>query len=263
MIGHPGHELRVYGWTAHAHPTVCILTDGSGDTESPRIEESLSLLRRCGAQIGPICGEFTDRQVYEHILKKNSVVFEGVCDRLAKLMVERAIDEVVSDAIEGYNPTHDLCEVLARNAAAIAASRSGRPVQHYTVRLTGDPQTYVGCNQPEYKRIELSTLQWREKLETARAYAVHAGSTLQREVEDAIGAYGEEAFAQEYLFQAAKPNNGPERRFEHEQPYYESYGEEQVAAGRYHFVIRFREHILPLTTRLDAMGLVARAHEVV
>ncbi|HEX7680749.1 MAG TPA: hypothetical protein VF713_21620 [Thermoanaerobaculia bacterium] len=254
--------LRVYGWIAQAHPVVCILTDGSGGASSSRIKESTSLLRRLGAEIGPICGKFTDRQVYEHILEENPVVFEEVCDGLAQLMVESNIDEVISDAIEGYNPTHDLCEVLARNAAAIAASRSGRPIQHYTMPVTGDPRPRAGCGQADYKRIQLSTRQWREKLETARIYCVHAGPTLRRELGDMLQAYGEEAFAQEYLFPAVKPHEGPEGRFQHQKPYYESYGETQVAEGHYQFVIRFREHILPLTNRLDALGLASHSHEL-
>ncbi len=225
VIGHPGHELRLYGWVARARPLVCILTDGSGSNQFSRIQESASLLRRLGAQIGPICGGFSDRQIYEHILKRNTGVFERLCDQMAQLIVEQAIDKVVSDAIEGYNPTHDLCEALARNATAIAENRRRQAIQHYAVRLTGDPRPDCGRGEHDYLRIELSTVECREKLETARAYARRAGPTLYREVEDAIGAYGEEAFACEYLFPAAKPCNGPERRFQHEKPHYESYGE--------------------------------------
>jgi hypothetical protein len=262
VIGHPGHELRVYGWIVQAHPLVCILTDGSGSSQNPRIEESLALLRRIGAQIGPICGEFSDRQLYQHILQKNTGVFEKLCDRIAGLIVDRAIDAVVSDAVEGYNPTHDLCELLARNAVAVAAGRKRQPISHYTVPLTGDPRPDLSGGEREYLQIELSIQQCREKLEAARAYARRAGPNLNREVEGAIGVYGEEAFAREYLFRAAEPDSGPERRFEHLKPAYECYGEERVAAGLYQFVIRFREHMLPLAKQLNAMGLAAHPHKV-
>jgi hypothetical protein len=262
VIGHPGHELRVYGWIAQAHPVVCILTDGSGSSQSPRIEESLALLSRMGAQIGPIWGEFSDREIYDHILKKNVGVFETLCHRIAELIVDRTIDAVVSDAVEGYNPTHDLCELLARNAVAVAAGRKRQPIPHYTVPLAGDPRTDLDGGKRGSLRIDLSVQQCREKLETARAYARGAGPKLLREVEDAIGAYGEDAFACEYLFLAATPDSGPERRFEHHKPAYECYGEEQVAAGFYRSVIRFREHMLPLANQLNAIGLAALPHEV-
>ena len=262
LIGHPGHELRLYGCIARARPLVCILTDGSGSKRSSRIQESASLLRRLGAQIGPIWGEFTDRQIYEHILERNTGVFERLCDQMAELIVEQAIDRVVSDAIEGYNPTHDLCEVLARNAVAIAGWRRRQTIQHYTVPLTGNPQPDFDRGEREYLKIALSAAECLEKLETARTYARRAGSALYREVEDAIEVYGEEAFACEYLFPAAKPCSGPERRFEHEKPHYESYGEEQVLAGLYQFVIRFRQHMRPLMDQLDAMGLAAHPHGV-
>ena len=37
VIAHPGHELRLYGWIAQTKPLVCILTDGSGSDDQPRL----------------------------------------------------------------------------------------------------------------------------------------------------------------------------------------------------------------------------------
>jgi hypothetical protein len=42
-----------------------------------------------------------------------------------------------------------------------------------------------------------------------------------------------------------------------EPPYYESYGERQVAAGRYPRVLRFREHFLPVSRALRELGRTA------
>ncbi len=48
VMGHPGHELRLYGWVGLARPLVCILTDGSGSDGVPRLEKTLEILRATG-----------------------------------------------------------------------------------------------------------------------------------------------------------------------------------------------------------------------
>jgi hypothetical protein len=42
------------------------------------------------------------------------------------------------------------------------------------------------------------------------------------------------------------------RPFTGERPFYEEYGERQVAAGHYTRVLRYREHVLPLTRALNS-----------
>src|SRR5690348_7984775 len=117
VVGHPGHELRAYGWIADTRPRVCILTDGGGSSaNASRLSESVSLLSGLGAQIGPICGAWSDRSLYEIILAGECASLVRSAEQLAEVMIDDGIDTVVSDAIEGYNPTHDLCEVLTSTA---------------------------------------------------------------------------------------------------------------------------------------------------
>src|SRR5262249_4575009 len=112
VVGHPGHELRAYGWIADTRPRVCILTNGGGSADASRLNDSVSLLSGRGAHIGPICGAWSDRSLYEIILAGECAHLVRSTEQLAELMIDDRIDTVVSDAIEGYNPTHDLCEVL-------------------------------------------------------------------------------------------------------------------------------------------------------
>jgi hypothetical protein len=91
-----------------------------------------------------------------------------------------------------------------------------------------------------------------------RRYGNIAGGKLREEVEDAFRTFGEYAFAHEYLF-AAPESRQLEPDFAQAKPFYETYGEKQVAAGRYSSVIRFREHILPLVNRLYAKMPAATA----
>ncbi|MGH8058848.1 MAG: hypothetical protein ACREOH_16680, partial [Candidatus Entotheonellia bacterium] len=45
-------------------------------------------------------------------------------------------------------------------------------------------------------------------------------------------------------------NCGGNRRCDKEPPFYEHYGQKQVAAGHYHRVLRYDEHIAPLAEAL-------------
>jgi hypothetical protein len=266
VIGHPGHELRLYGWIGQAQPLVCVLTDGSGSDGMPRLAKTLQILRTLKAEIGPVFGELSDREIYEKVLRHEYALFDTLCEQLVRILDASNIDMVVSDAIEGYNPIHDLCEVLVRTAVAIASNRKHRSIRRYTIPLMGDPRESAGHgDQAANLVIDLTSLQFIQKLESMRDYARSAGQTLQQEVEGAFHTYGEQAFAREYLF--AAPASGhepqePEWRFTQGKPFYETYGEERVATGRYQSVIRFHEHILPLVNRLREKVLADISSEV-
>jgi hypothetical protein len=270
VISHPGHELRLYGWIDQVRPLVCILTDGSGGDSTPRLGKTLDILHSLGAETGPVCGELSDRRIYEEIHRHRLDLFDMLCERLANLIIFRDIDTVVSDAMEGYNPTHDLCEVMVRAAVAVANGKRNRTTRHYTFPLMGDP-----CKPPmngrigghgvqaapraTWRTVELTPPKFKCKLEMMRSYADNAGGKLREEVEDAFRTYGEYAFAREYLFAAPESRQALKPDFAQAKPFYETYGEKQVAGGRYSSVIRFREHILPLVNHLYAKMPAATA----
>ncbi len=262
VISHPGHELRLYGWIDQVQPLICILTDGSGGDGKPRLDKTLDILHTLGSKAGPVFGEFSDRGIYGEILHHKFDLFDTLSERLARLIISHDIDTVVSDAMEGYNPTHDLCEVLVRAAVAIANGGRNGPARHYTFPLMNDPRrppvdgpgamTARTPRATTCHTIELTPIQFKHKLEMIRKYAESAGGKLLEEVEDAFRTYGEDAFAREYLFATSEQRQAPGPDFAQAKPFYETYGEKQVAAGRYPYVIRFQEHILPLMSRLYA-----------
>jgi hypothetical protein len=251
LIGHPGHELRVLGWLAQARPLVCILTDGSGSDNVPRLAESLAVLREMGAPTGAICGQFSDRRIYQHVLDGEQWVFTALRDRLTDLLVEGGFDTVVSDGIEGYNPTHDLCHALAGSAAVAAAMRRGSSVSHLCIPLMGDPGSFADGASPVLRQTVLDQDSFDRKMQIIHKYAQSSGPTLQREVQETLQKFGVDAFRHERLFDGARPSRSDwNARFVEEHPYYETYGRAQVAAGRYEFVISFQQHMRPLVDRL-------------
>jgi hypothetical protein len=246
VAGHPGHELRVLGWLRACRPAVAVLTDGSGAGETGRIGLTSQLLDSAGCECSPVYGALSDRQVYEAILDGDAALFLGVAARLADWLVQEKIELVASDAVEGYNPTHDLCAAIAGRAARLAAQASGRPVEHVTFLLTGPPSMTNPSADALGMHLEPAAV--NDKLSEARRYAALAGGALVGEVDAMIRDFGEEAFSREYFLPATLREDFA--AFTREAPFYERHGEKQVAAGRYADVIRYRSHIEPLVAAL-------------
>jgi hypothetical protein len=251
VIAHPGHELRIYGWLEREHPDVFILTDGSGHGGASRLPSTARLLDRAGARPGSIFGRFSDRELYRLLLAREVDVFLRLAEELADALAERGVAQVASDALEGYNPSHDLCRVLTDAAAALASRRTGRPIDVYDFPLEAPPDHCPEPLRPRAVRFELQGMDLERKLEAARSYPEMA-----YEVERNLNAHGTGAFAVECLRPVAPPDGAGadlDALFP-EPPYYERYGERQVAEGHYESVLRFREHFLPVARALCELG---------
>jgi hypothetical protein len=251
VIAHPGHELRIYGWLERERPDVFILTDGSGHRGVSRLPSSARLLDRAGARPGPIFGRFSDRELYRLLLAGEAEVFLRLTLELADALAERGIAQVASDALEGYNPSHDLCRVVTDAAAALAGRRTGVPIDVYDFPLEAPPDHCPEPVRPGAVRLELRGRDLERKLEAARSYPEMA-----YEVERNLSAHGPGAFAVECLRPLEPPaedDSDLESLFS-EAPYYERYGERQVAEGHYASVLRFREHFLPVARALRELG---------
>jgi hypothetical protein len=251
VIGHPGHELRVHHWLERARPLVFALTDGSGRTAHSRLPSTLAVLARAGARPGAIFGRLSDAEAYSIIADGNIGPLLEIIRELAGSFQEHEINLVVADALEGYNPSHDLCRYLTNMAVLVAEQSTGRSIQNYDFLLVGHPG--LGADEPRSGRltVELDEAALARKLAAAENY-----SELKAELDAAIARFGTAPFRQEVLRPVALDEglNG----LEVEPPFYETYGEQQVAAGHYKQVIRYRSHMLPFIHRLRCeLGLAA------
>ena len=248
VIGHPGHELRVLGWVRAAKPLVAILTDGSGADGVPRIDQTTKLLDDALARRSTLYGVATDREMYRAILEQDLDYFRKLSSRLADQLCEHQIEQVTGDSIEGYNPTHDVCSVVIDRAARLASMRMGIEIQHRAFPLVGAPQPAGQGTDREGLRLTPDELAL--KLADIRQYARSAGGTLVTEVEDLLQRFGEQAFAEE-LFERVDLASTLSA-FDTHKPFYETYGARQVAADKYRFVIRYREHFEPIVRALGS-----------
>lgn len=240
VVAHPGHELRVHGWLELARPEVWVLTDGAGRTGAGRLGSSRATIERAGARVGPVFGAFSDQEAYRLLLARDVPPVARLVEALADRLAAAAPIYVVGDALEGFNPVHDLCRVAIDAATVRAERRTGRRIESFDFPLEAAPDT-PGCGAD--LRLLLDEPAVERKVAAARAYPEMAA-----EVARALTNHGQAAFAVERLRAVAPLRSladqlpGP--------PLYERYGEERVAAGEYRQVLRFAEHFAPFAEAL-------------
>jgi hypothetical protein len=245
IIAHPGHALRIHRWLELNRPTTFVLTKGDGAAGPSRVASTTRVLEAAGARAGSVYGRLEDRAIYAALLRRDEALFLGLRDEIADALATEGVELVAADAEEGYNPSHDVCRYLAESAAAVAATR-GRVCAVYDFALVGDPAACPAGLAARAVRLRLDDEALARKLEASRRYP-----ELQAEVAAALARHGADAFRTECLRPVVPEAELPAR------PFYETYGERQVAAGRYAEVIRFEEHVRPIR---DALRRELRSH---
>ena len=179
---------------------------------------------RAKAKAGSIYGYFTDRAAYAAILNHDFDRFIGLAAKLSQAFVREQIDFVAGDAIEGYNPMHDVCRLVIDAAVKAARQADGRDIANLAFSLVNQPHVSLEPLYVDELCLELDDAALERKITAAQGYAELAG-----EVSEALAPAGIHPFRVERMrivdseadarFLAAKP------------PFYEQYGEQQVAAG--------------------------------
>ncbi len=238
FVGHPGHELCLHGWLNRTRPHVFVLTDGSGRTGTPRLDWTTRLLRQCGAEPCPPYGPLADADVYQALLRGHYPPFFDIVEELAAALVRHQVSYLVSDPADGYNPSHDLCRILAGAARARARQGSGVLLPGYESWLPTRPGAAQEWHGLGCIRLELSPEEVKRKVAAARAYR-----PLRGEMEAVLTRTGADAFRTE-SFRPVADLLGL-RRLAGSPPSYEAHGEVRVVAGGYAEVLRYRRHVLP------------------
>jgi len=240
VLGHPGHELRIFQTVARLRPVAYLLTDGSGGTGHPRTESTRQSLASIGVSLAaPFLPPLPDEEFYGSLLSGNHWVLLDWAHALAEDLRRRDIHTVLADAAEGFNPAHDVCRAIARAARQAACVDRG-----YAYLLEGRPDV---C--PVGRESGAITFACTPD-ELSRKYAaMGAYPEIQSEVQRAVTAWGRDAFAREWIFRDDAPVDCPPDELP---PAYERFGEARVRAGKYSDVIRYDSHMRPF---LKTLGL--------
>ncbi|MEQ1907548.1 MAG: hypothetical protein ABMA15_01920 [Vicinamibacterales bacterium] len=230
----------MYRWLELARPNVFVLTDGSGRTGHSRLASTSTVLASTQAHPAPIYGRFTDVEVYDLILRGDASALVALMRELATAFVRDGVGGVVGDALEGFNPSHDLCRFLINGAVLLVREETGRDVLNFAFPLDGPPDGSALQAGTSSVRIDLDAAALTRKLESASNYAA-----LQSEVASAVSRFGTQAFATEWLHPVLDPLEGLTRMRE-EPPQYERFGKGRVTDGFYAETIGYRTHVRPL-----------------
>ena len=282
VIAHPGHEVCVYGWLESARPQVFILTDGSGRVGQSRLSATRQLLSELGLKSGDIFGRFTDRAIYSAVVAQDTELFLSLARELAAAFVRAEIVCVAGDAAEDYNSTHDLCRALINAAVEMAQQMSGREIANYDFPVVGHSYTDPRQLRTDAIWLRLEEDVFQRKIEAAAKYypellAEMEGtlnkrrlgplrSYLDSKTSTEVFTHPLDIFRTECLRPVLPSEWGRELddKLAQEPPFYEQYGEAQVAAGHYHQVIRYRDHIRPLAQALwqgSQKNQISRGHQ--
>ena len=263
VTAHPGHELCLFGWLKQARPRVYVLTDGSGGAAEPRLPWTTELIETTRSSTGNIYGRITDARVYRAMLARDTGFFIELAEDLTEVLTLGRFDYVVCEAVEGYNPTHDMCRMLTGAALARSNHRSDHHTQGYEFSLIKRGPSHNDAPQEDSIYLRLDDAELDEKINTMRAHPhlrdeVNAGldgealralrdyPELAAEVQSLVEGMGPEAFRFEHLrkiYEAVMPTTPSI-------PFYERYGEMLVRSGRYNQAIRFTEHMAPIVESL-------------
>jgi hypothetical protein len=234
VSAHPGHELRLHHWMEQVRPDVFIITDGSGSAGTPRLESSRLVITRAGGRLLPGSGDLPDRRLYAAMLARDLGPFTALRERIAELVRRGGYDEVVCDALEGFNTTHDWCHYLTHSLAG--------PLNFRAFEHSLEEAPFARAS-PKSRRFSLDDEALARKLRGAAEYP-----ELAREVERYLERWGAKAFRLEVLNPVLirdRPPAPPGRS-----PFYETFGERRVREGAYSEVIRWESHVRPLVEGL-------------
>ena len=251
LVAHPGHELLLWKWLGAHRPDVVVLTDGSGSAGVPRLHHTQAVVREAGAAWLPqLIPPVRDTDIYSALVEYRPALFRQWCDALTAHILEHRVERIVADQEEGFNPSHDLCRMLA-NIAAARAARAGHEISSFEFPSLGHPGR-GGRIDGRCWITELSTTELEAKVSALRRYAAHSGGPLVQEVEELLATHGEQAYARECLFPARAtryeaPVAGAAK------PYFEVRGEERVAQGVFPQVLR-TEHLQFVADTLREAG---------
>ena len=257
IAAHSGHELLLWKWLRKERPDFVVLTNGAGSSGVPRLEPMLANLAGAGANWVPqVVQPVADAEIYRALLEGDTRLFAQWLDALTSHVLARGIDCIVADEAEDYNPSHDLCRLLANQVAAQAAAR-GHPVRAFGYPTVGHPSPPGRLDTERHLMAELDARELQAKLDDMHRYARSFGGQLQRELDGFIAEFGTQAYGRECLF-AAQPT-----RYEHTEapaakPSFETIGEERVAAGVYKYVIR-GAHLQAVANQLRGVPNASRA----
>lgn len=176
-------------------------------------------------------GQRSDREWYAAILAGDIPAFVQTADAIAAAALRMHAPLVASDAVDGYNPLHDLCQAIAGAVAARIARDSQAP------KLLVSPATA--------NAMGARSIAWKLDDEAARRkqLAISANTPLAEEVARLLAEAPDALYTEQLLVPTFDwPENWT--------PEWEAFGRKRVKEGRFAAPITYSDHVLPIAKAL-------------
>jgi hypothetical protein len=200
IFGHPAHELALFGFLQRFRPQIVIITDGSVNV---RIRQSRTGLESIGLEA--ICLKFAENDFYAALLRRDVSFFEAVSDSLSPEIAASQPDQIFCDAVEFYNPVHDMTLPLVLRALAVTPR-----AEVFEVPLVY--QTLAAGEHYEIQRMPLGSprcpLQYHLTSEELRA-KLHARDEIYLSLRDQAGPEFSAATAEHLAIEETAPAGDP------------------------------------------------------
>lgn len=239
VFSHPNHEIAVLGTIFRMHPHIIYLTDGGG-------EERVAQTRQALENYQPASVHYlnhSEQSLYDALLDRDAEFYRALAEQVGDVIAELDAETVYCDAVEFYNPVHDIALPVVR------AALRGNDVPIIEVPLiyqTTAPEPKFELQHVPHSLsnrgifVDLSPAELERKLTTINS-GVYA--MLFAQLGGAIrGAAGSRAEREAFLKARNKrPSPAPEQLLR-----YETRGNALRDAGEIRDVITFDRHYTPV-----------------
>src|SRR5574340_1205884 len=106
IFSHPNHEISIYGMAIRERPLIAYLTDGGGGA---RLDGTVRSLESIGIPFREAaCCLHSEETFYRALLLREIPFWKSVSSLLAELILKQQPETILCDAVEYYNPVHDM-----------------------------------------------------------------------------------------------------------------------------------------------------------
>ena len=120
VFTHPNHELAVYGLLQRLKPNIVYLTDGGGEE---RLAQTREGLRAIGLLDRARFLDYTEQSFYDALLRRDVGFYREIALR-TRAAIGGKPAQVLCDALEFYNPVHDMAVPVAGAALGKSSKAS-------------------------------------------------------------------------------------------------------------------------------------------
>lgn len=120
VFSHPNHEVGVFGFLQRMKPHLVYLTDGGGEE---RVSQTRRGLTGLGLLANAVFLGVAESACYRALVLREPATFTGMVSRLREEIARFRPAQLFCDAVEYYNPVHDIALPVVLAAAGASSTR--------------------------------------------------------------------------------------------------------------------------------------------